>query len=59
MKTPRAFALRFVEARSRFAAINASKAGGDDALFVEHITRGRSEGDRFDLTNAVVIKVPE
>jgi hypothetical protein len=59
MKTRRAFVLRFIEARSRFAAINASKAGGDDALLVERITRGRSEGDRFDLTNAVVIKVPE
>lgn len=59
MATRRAFVLRFIEADARFAATNASKAGGDDARLVERMTQGLSEGERFDLTGATVINVPE
>lgn len=59
MKTRRAFVLRFIEAESRFAAVNASKAGGADALLVERMMKGRNEGDRFDLTGATLVNVPK
>lgn len=59
LKTRRAFVLRFIEAKSRFNEINASKAGGDDAVLVDRMTRGRSQGEHFDLTDATLIKVPK
>jgi len=58
LKTRRAFVLRLVEGRSRYNAVNASKAGGDDARLFESMTRGRKAGDAFDLSKSIIARVP-
>lgn len=42
--------------RTPFDAINASKAGGDDAMLVDRIAPCRRKRDPLDLTNANFIR---
>jgi hypothetical protein len=55
LKTRRAFVMRLVEAKSRYNAVNAAKAGGDDSILVRRYARG--DGDSFDLASAAVARI--
>lgn len=55
MNSRKAFVMRFIEASSKFNAINALKAGGDDSVLISKIVR--NPGMTFDLSKAILIKV--
>jgi hypothetical protein len=50
MKTRRAFVLRFIEAESRFAAINASKAGSDERCNFDVVSAYAGAGINGELS---------
>ncbi|MDX7821329.1 hypothetical protein ACK3Z8_19795 [Aeromonas caviae] len=55
LKTRRAFVMRFIETTSRYNAVNASKAGGDDSILVSRYIRG--DGEPFDLEGAALTRI--